>query len=169
MIRRNIKRELPPLLDVGCGNLDFWHWSDKPLRWRTCEDYTGLDISPHVIYHNQQKRPAWKFLSVDVLNTYIPWIKRPVVLCLDLIHHVMTLQEIINLATWLPLYSTEWLFIHTWHSNPFKDKVTDGIYQRYWKPKLWLDILIQSGFKIVHPYDNPNGTSTLWVLKRRKI
>jgi hypothetical protein len=171
MIRRHIGSEMPhiPILDVGCGDLSFWHWSDKPLRWRTCHDYTGLDISPHAIYHNQIKRPSWRFLNIDICKQYIPWLNREVVFCLDVIHHIMTLQDLINLASWLPLYSNKWIFIHTWHNNPFKNQITDGLYQRYWDPGIWLKIIINSGFKNVHTYDNPNGTGALYVLKRRKV
>jgi 2-polyprenyl-3-methyl-5-hydroxy-6-metoxy-1,4-benzoquinol methylase len=134
MIRRHIGSDLPhiPVLDVGCGDLSFWHWSDKPLRWRTCHDYTGLDISPYTIYHNQLKKPNWRFLNIDICKQYIPWLKRDVVLCLDVIHHIMNLQDV------------------------------------YWDPSIWLKIIINSGFKNIHTYNNPNGTGALYVLKRRK-
>ena len=98
------------VLDVGCGDLRFW--GD-----RGCPDYLGLDVSWSVLRRNRERRPSWQFIRVPASARLR--VRRRVVLCFDLLFHIMDEAEYDSIIDNLIAYTEEWLFIHTWSRNPF--------------------------------------------------
>jgi len=99
------------VIDVGCGDLRFWEGRD-------CAKYVGIDISPTILEKNIHERPQWSFILMDA-QTPIKGIGARIVLCLDLLHHIMDDSSYIRILENLCTYSKEWIFIFTWAENPF--------------------------------------------------
>ena len=69
--------EIDDVVDVGCGDLAFWHGKD-------CKKYVGIDISPHIIELNKKRRPHWQFIASGA-QIYHPQVKGNVVFCFDIL------------------------------------------------------------------------------------
>lgn len=147
----NFVPKVDDVVDVGCGDLSFW---DS----RTCKHYIGIDISKTVVKNNRLKRPKWVFIHSDA-GKYLKDVNGRVVLCLDLLFHVMNEENFVNILNNLCRYSKKWIFIHTWSPNPFmqkgsphytgKYKVTDGRFQYFRPLRSWLSIFKKHGFKLI--------------------
>jgi hypothetical protein len=114
--------QVEDVVDVGCGDLSFW-------EGRTCERYIGIDISPHIIRRNSEKRPDWAFVARPA-EKRLP-LRGRVVLCLDVLFHILDDETAMGIMENLCEYSSEWVIIHAWWRNPFEGKVNDGLYQAY--------------------------------------
>ncbi|HEY6283189.1 MAG TPA: methyltransferase domain-containing protein [Nitrososphaerales archaeon] len=121
VIKKHVS-QVEDVVDVGCGDLSFW-------EGRTCERYIGVDISPHIIARNAERRPEWAFVSSPA-EKLLP-LKGRVVLCLDVLFHILDDETAKRIMENLCEYSSEWVVIHAWWRNPFEGKVNDGIYQAY--------------------------------------
>jgi len=110
------------VVDVGCGDLSFW-------EGRTCERYFGVDISPYIIKRNAEKRPDWAFIAWPA-ERRLP-LRGRVVLCLDVLFHILDDEVATKIMDNLCEYSSEWVVIHAWWRNPFEGKVNDELYQAY--------------------------------------
>lgn len=112
------------VLDVGCGDLRFW-------KGRRCRTYLGIDISKTIIERDRLRRPDWNFQvgGADIL----PVGRHEVVLCLDLLFHIMDDFEYLRILDALAFATGRWLFVYTWSRNPFRPTtvVSDGVYQTY--------------------------------------
>lgn len=64
------------LIDVGCGNGDICNYVD---------DYTGIDITKHLIEDNKTKHPTAKFACTNFLNFHS---YAECVLCAHVIEHL---------------------------------------------------------------------------------
>jgi hypothetical protein len=126
------------IIDVGCGDLSFWY--DKPP-----EKYIGIDISENIIAKNRAKHPDHVFIN-EPAQKLIPNIKAPVVLCLDVLFHIMNDDTYVKILQNLCEYSTELIFIYTWLFNPFKNKTTDGRYQTYRNLEDSWDLFFKNNF-----------------------
>jgi hypothetical protein len=98
------------VIDVGCGDLRFWEGRD-------CAKYVGIDISPTILEKNMHERPQWKFILMDA-QTPIKEIRARIVLCLDILFHILDDAAYIRILENLCTYSKEWIFIFTWAENP---------------------------------------------------
>jgi hypothetical protein len=98
------------VIDVGCGDLRFW-------EDRNCEDYIGIDISQTIIEKDMRERPRWKFILQEA-QTPIRGIGARVVLCLDVLFHILDESAYVRILENLCMYSKEWVFIFTWAKNP---------------------------------------------------
>jgi hypothetical protein len=98
------------VIDVGCGDLSFW-------EGKSCEKYSGIDISPYIIESNREKRPSWRFICASGSDPLK--LEGDVVLCLDVLFHIMDETIYINLLNNLAVYAQKYIFIYTWHKNPF--------------------------------------------------
>ena len=109
-------KEFDDVIDVGCGDLRFWEPRETslPNRFR----YLGLDISPTVIQRNRTSHPSWSFRACDAA-TPIPGVNGKIVLCLDLLFHIMDDASYLHILENLCRYSHEWIFVFTWCRNPF--------------------------------------------------
>ncbi len=110
------------VVDIGCGDLSFW-------EGRTCERYFGVDISPHIIKRNAEKRPGWAFVAWPAEGR-LP-LTGKVVLCLDVLFHILDDMKATKIMENLCEYSSEWVIVHAWWRNPLGEKVNDGVYQAF--------------------------------------
>jgi 2-polyprenyl-3-methyl-5-hydroxy-6-metoxy-1,4-benzoquinol methylase len=100
------------VIDVGCGDLSFWN-NIVPDR------YTGIDFAPAVIAANRTRHPGATFIAANAADTQS--ISAPVVVCMDMLFHIMDDVIYDRIVTNLGRYAREWLFVFTWHANPFAD------------------------------------------------
>ena len=109
-------KDFDDVIDVGCGDLSFWAPREISLlsRFR----YFGLDISPTVIQRNRTSHPRWSFHVGDAAIPILGLNAR-IVLCLDLLFHIMDDAVYLRILENLCRYSHEWIFVFTWCRNPF--------------------------------------------------
>jgi len=144
------------VLDVGCGDLSFW-------SGHTCRSYTGIDFSKTIIHQNKLARPDWHFILGSASDSLE--LSASVVLCLDMLFHVMDDSEYQSILRNLAKWSTEWLFIYTWWQSPFEDKNTDDCYQIY-RPLLdSLNLLAPLEFIAEHRHTD---IGALYIFKRTR-
>lgn len=176
------------VLDLGCGDLSFWEGRD-------CEGYTGVDVSNTIIEKNKKKRPKWNFICANA-EKRIMVLKKDVVLCFDVLFHILDNKTYLDILENLCYYSNDFILIHTWIQNPFsnltqlnkmlksifelkprktlkaikmmhvKKKVTDGKYQYYRKLDNDLEILNRNGFQLLGVEKNPNGIGALYIFRK---
>lgn len=152
------------VLDVGCGDLSFWSNLD-------CKSYIGIDISPYIISKNQEERPNWKLIcsTADIFHSNI---ESRIVLCFDVLFHIINEKSYLTTLKNLISYSKEWIFIHTWFRNPFSSwnyrynwlrtgqikmlisslankVITDNKYQRYRNFIKYAPIFENRGFHLI--------------------
>jgi hypothetical protein len=99
------------VIDVGCGDLSFW-------ENRSCEKYTGIDISGYIIEKNRIARLDWNFIQANSAE-YQP-IHAKVVFCFDHLFHIIDEETFVGILNNLARYSDEWIFVYTWNRNPFE-------------------------------------------------
>ncbi|HEV2137359.1 MAG TPA: hypothetical protein VGR53_00790 [Nitrososphaerales archaeon] len=145
------------VVDIGCGDLSFW-------EGRTCERYFGIDISPHIIKRNTEKRPGWAFVSWPA-EKHLP-LKGRVVLCLDVLFHILDDKTATRIIENLCEYSKEWVVVHAWWRNPLGQKLSDGVYQAF-RP-LDKTLFSRLGFDLVEETPDPeevNPYGAMYVFK----
>jgi len=71
-----------------------------------------------IIERNQKKRPDLNFFVNDVTRANLHSKKYDVVLCMDLLFHIMTDEGFKNLLRNLNRLTGEYLFIVNWCKNP---------------------------------------------------
>jgi hypothetical protein len=106
-------KEVDDVIDIGCGDLSFWEDRVSKLS-----HYFGLDISPTIIERNQNRYPDRTFRVADA-KMPILGLKGRIVLCLDLLFHIMDDDAFFSILENLCRYSLEWIFVFTWCGNPF--------------------------------------------------
>jgi ubiquinone/menaquinone biosynthesis C-methylase UbiE len=179
---------LDDVLDVGCGDISFWENRD-------CEKYIGIDISETIIQKNRLERPDWTFICKNAKNR-IENLSKDVVLCLDVLFHIMNDTQYREILENLCYYSQKYIIIHTWHKNPFteinllkkftrnifklqfgksmealkmlfsEDKHTDGKYQYFRNIETNLNIFEKHGFRLIEVEKNPNGISAMYLFQK---
>ena len=161
------------VVDVGCGDLSFWDG-------RGCEDYLGIDIACNVITENRLKRPKWRFICANAKDRQKA-IGR-IVLCLDLLFHIMNTDDFTAILENLCHYSTEWIFIYTWSINPFTDgpnkekwrklgkTVTDDKFQYYRPLRDYIEIFMSHGFLLEETRRPPwDGIGELFIFRKSEL
>lgn len=129
------------VLDVGCGDIQF-------LKGRKFGSYLGFDISPYIIAKNRGLRPDLEFAVRDVTIPDKGSMRFDVVLCMDLLFHIMDENGFVCLLQNLNRWAGEWLFVINWSINPLGSNVTDGQYQYYRNLVHYLDKL--PDLKLMH-------------------
>ncbi len=120
------------VLDVGCGDLSF-------VKGKKFHDYLGLDISPTIIERNREKRPDLNFFVNDVTRPNLQAKQYDVVLCMDLLFHIMTDEGFENLLRNLSHWTGEYLFLINWCNNPLPYR--NDNYQYFRNLISWFDKL----------------------------
>jgi hypothetical protein len=108
-------QEIDDVIDIGCGDLSFWEdckLAPKPSR------YLGLDVSSTIIDRDRREYPDRSFRVADA-RTPILGLKARIVLCLDLLFHIMDDDTFVRILENLCDYSLDWIFVFTWCRNPF--------------------------------------------------
>jgi len=154
-----IKKEC---VDVGCGDLTFWEKPYSPFP-RTCFNYKGIDFSEVVVELNRAKYPDRQFILANA--TVKQGIKSPVVLCLDLLFHVLNDEDYVKIIDNLCDYTERFLFIYTWQLKPLE--LAEEIPQAFRQLGKQFKLMNQKGLMIVFkqgvPFD-PYGA--MYVFER---
>ena len=152
------------VIDVGCGDLDFW-------KGRSCKRYTGIDISPTIVQLNKSKKSDWNFICGDA-SKYYNLAPTDVVFCHDILFHIMDDETYLKILEHLTTYSKKYIFIYTWWKNPFSPKTDDGLYQKYRTFDSYIYIFEQANFeltkkiktpKLIYPY------GAMWIFKKKEM
>lgn len=171
------------IVDLGCGDRSFW-------RDRTPVKYAGIDFSEVIIRRNQAQWPDLKFICARG-EEYQAGLSARVVICMDVLFHVMDDAAYEQILKNIASYSTEWIFVYTWTDNPFKswsarrqflrerklglffrslftDLRDDGEYQKYRDVSQYLRIFESAGFELQAVERNPIPESFggLFVFRR---
>lgn len=158
VIGQYVNIEDKSVLDVGCGDLTF-------LNGKKFRDYLGLDISGTIIKRDRKKRPDLSLAVLDVTDPNIHTQQYDVVLCMDLLFHIMKEEDFGTLLGNLNRWAGEWLFLINWCKNPLPYRNDHYQYFRDLIP--WLDRmpdleLIDTDQRKKDPYN------MLYVFRRRK-
>jgi hypothetical protein len=107
---------LDDVIDIGCGNLAFWESRKEslPKNFR----YFGLDVSRSVIELNRTRYSGWTF-SIGDASEPVLGLKGRIVLCLDVLFHIMDDAAYLRILENLARYSLEWILVFAWYKNPF--------------------------------------------------
>ncbi len=143
------------VLDVGCGDLHFW-------EKRSCLSYLGIDFSPDVITKDRRLYPDLSFICANASETLE--VHRQVVLCMDVLFHVMKDQDFRSILRNLSKWTDEILFVYTWYRSPFGDSNTDCRYQIFRPLQEYLTLLPELQLLKEHIRDN---VGALYVFKKR--
>jgi hypothetical protein len=171
---------LASVIDVGCGDLSFW---------RRCPPvaYTGIDFSSTIIARNQIRFPDRRWICSPASQPSP--VSAPVVLCFDVLFHILDETEFRRTLASLCACSEQWIFIYTWHTNPipalrwqirfdhlrhlrlralaasFGDLTSDQTYEKYRNLQEYRPAFAAAGF-VLHrfaPYDQIGG---MYVFRR---
>ena len=145
------------VLDVGCGDLSF-------LKKQKFALYLGLDYSPTIIKKNREKRPDLWFECVDVIENNIELGRFQVVLCMDLLFHIMTEDGFKNLLRNLNRWTGDYLFVVNWCKNPLS--YLKDHYQHFRDLSLYFDWL--TDLNLVDTFQRKKDPyNMLYVFRRR--
>ena len=146
------------VIDVGCGDLKFWEHPIAKIMVKGQEGfkYLGIDISDFIINKNKVFAPKFDFICAPS-HDKIPR-RSPVVLCLDLLFHIMDDGNFESTLERVCEASNQWIVIYTWRKNPFPHSETDFEYQYFRKLGDYRQIFVSNGFKLHKhfpvPYDH---------------
>lgn len=175
---------LDDVIDVGCGDLTFWGGRRLPAH------YVGIDSSGTIIRKNSKLWPEAQFFCSD---SAIPVSVRKarVVLCLNVLFHLM--DDIVYRKTLVSLadYSSSLLFISTWRRNPYAgivnrtksavarlsegnlrgaaiamQGISDGSFQRFRDFSEGISFFRWKGFGLRKDLKAPNPYGALYVFQR---
>ena len=157
------------LIDVGCGDLSFWnHPLAIKIRRRYGFKYTGIDISDNIIIRNRKAFPKINFIIAPA-HVEQPGLRASVVLCMDLLFHIMDDAEYEMTIETLCQYTNGCLVIYTWRKNPFlvQNIVTDGISQYYRRLGDVKHIFGRNDMKLIRKADVPfDKFGTMYIFRR---
>ena len=150
-------------IDVACGDHSFWKYF---LWWyRRCDNYIGIDISDIQIDINVKRfiHDEGKVFLVGNSADLFRGLERKVVLCIDLLFHILDDEEykqtIINLCE----YSKKWIILTNWSKEP---ENYNREYQQYRDFNEYQDIFETYGFKLIKVFKIPsNDTGSIYVYK----
>jgi hypothetical protein len=134
------------VIDVGCGDARFWTWKKKPKA------YAGIDVSLSALTRLMRIIPGARVYNVSSAEL-VPGLEAEVVLCLDLIFHLMDAQTVQATITNLTKYSSKWIFIYTWVDDP---SPFDDSFQAYWPMGAFDSLFERAGFELRHLARSPH-------------
>ena len=156
----DIKKEC---IDVGCGNLSFWR--TKIFFLRPCKKYIGIDISDVIITKNVKKYfHKNKRFIYSSSGLYLDGLISKVVLCIDLLFHLLDDEEYVNTIINLCKYSSKWIILSNWYREP---EDYDKDYQKYRDFNEYQYIFKEYGFKLIRICFVPNNEiGAIYVYKK---
>ena len=164
IIESTLDHRIISVIDYGCGDLSFWKLSF--WKRKECIDYIGIDVSLHQLAINRKSRPTWKFVEATDIESVEP---RPVVLCMDVLFHIIPEDDYLKVIENLIKLSTDYIFIHTWINNPFKhlNRISDGKYQIFREFDKYFPIFNDHGFKLQSIIENPiDHIGALYIFRK---
>jgi SAM-dependent methyltransferase len=111
-------KNIDSILDVGCGDLQFWG-DNLPYN------YTGIDISQTIIDRHKRNHPDQTFICSDATK-YVD-VHADVVICFDMLWHIIDDVDYINILKNIKQYSNNYIYIYTWNNNPFESDIKSRI------------------------------------------
>lgn len=171
------------VVDVGCGDRRFW-------EGRSCARYTGLDLSAVLIQGLRQENPELRLICSPA-ESFQTGVAGRVVICLDVLFHVLDDDAFQDILVNLTKYSSEWIFVYTWARNPFLGWPArrsmlrqlrlgqlvrsllgraqgDGVYQKYRPFEDYRGIFEAAGFVNVAVELAPEMTDgAMWIFRRK--
>lgn len=128
------------IIDVGCGDLQFWQ-GRKPAK------YIGIDISQTIIDAHTEKYPDRQFICASSDESLD--ISADMVMCFDMLWHIIDDDVYIETLKNIRRYSKKYIMIYTWNSNPFNRNILHRIINMLVKFKkthvLDFDITVEDG------------------------
>lgn len=87
-----------------------------------------------------------------------------------MLFHIMDDTDYKKILDNLVKYSNKYIFVYTWHKNPFGSKTDDGEYQKYRNFDEYITGIQEKGFilierRITPKFINPFGA--MWVFKKQ--
>jgi hypothetical protein len=161
IIKRYLNINEASVIDVGCGDLAFW-------GEKSCNKYTGIDISPTIIEINKNKKPNWEFI-VGNAETFQKMPAAEVVFCFDILFHILNDQVYKKILDNLVIYSNKYVFVYTWKTNPFEPEIEDGTYQMYRDFEKYVPLFQKSGFQLIERKDPPkyiDKYGAMWIFRK---
>ena len=157
---KNVIGNFKSVVDVGCGDLSFWeHRIPRGFAKQKDFNYLGVDISKNIISRNRKIFSRFKDVQFVCNPAYILLniTKVDVVLCMDLLFHIMDNFRFELIIDNLCKYSKEWIVIYTWEKNPFELQrvVTDGVSQYFRPLKNYKHIFDMNSFDLHSAYPVP--------------
>ena len=178
--------EIDSIIDVGCGDLSFWEERVLP------DNYIGIDISETIVERNRSK---WTRVFIHAsADEYVELPRARIVLCLDVLFHLMDDKLYAGTLRNLTRYSSTWIFVYTWTDNPFEswkmrlslaganatrgrivgalrqisDKSTDGLYEKYRNFPDYFNTFEQSGFFLkTQEREETNRFGAMYIFERK--
>lgn len=98
------------IVDIGCGDMKFIG-GHEPIN------YVGIDISKTIIDVNKLVYPNYIFYNINA-DQYIPQLRAPVVLCMDLLFHIIDDDIYYKILDNIIKYSSKYIVIYSWDKNP---------------------------------------------------
>ena len=149
--------KMTSVVDVACGDLRFWEGRIG------LEKYVGIDISKTIVEENRRKQPDCDFIWSPA-ERRIEGLKAPVVLCMDLLFHIMDDDRFEAILENLCYYSSRHILIHTWIMNPLgnREPYTDGKYMTFRRFEDYFPLFEKNGFSNQTISNNPNGVGALY-------
>jgi hypothetical protein len=179
-------QEIVSVIDVGCGDLSFWKGRPIPLS------YYGIDISKTIVERNSETYgPRFICSSAD---KYVALPKAELVLCLDVLFHIIDEDAFVGILQNLTRYSSSWIFVYTWAQNPFEslkmrlklsamsvskgrlldalkrigDKSSDGLYEKYRDFRRYFSLFEEAGFSLrCQANDSLDKIGTMYIFQKR--
>jgi SAM-dependent methyltransferase len=147
------------VIDVGCGDLQFW-------KGRDCEKYIGIDISLKVIETDKKLRTNWTFIASPADKSFD--ISAETVICMNTLYHIMNDTEYDKIIDNIIAWSKKWIMIVTWRTKP-KGIKEDDFYEKYRDFDIYQKRIINSGFTLVLQENiSFDDYGCLWIFERNK-
>lgn len=116
--------------EYGCGDFNF----GRSIIERHPANYTGMDISEHILATNRMRYPRFSFLSLD---KELP--KADLVMCVDVLFHVLEDEEVEKILERLEKAWTRYLVITAYERDEKKTnhvRIRKFDYKRFGEPIL---------------------------------
>ncbi len=144
-------RDITTITEVGCGDFNFGMHLCTIFPKAT---YYGLDISPTIIERNRKLYPKAKFATIDPEIDFPP---ADLLLCVDVLFHIMTAEETEALLQKLEKSWTKYLVITAYERdeemNPAGHvRIRKFDYKRFGEP-IVREIVEEDGSLYFYIYD----------------
>jgi hypothetical protein len=161
------------VIDLGCGDMIMW-------EGHVFDSYFGIDASPAIINRNKTRYPNYRFEEGDISAAPFA-VAAPTVTCFNVLFHVRDDEAFVRILKNMVAYSTDYIVIVTWKTNPLNDKQVrrqilrnllrrgrigswlrlvfaseiqdDLLYQKYRPFEKYISIFSDGGFRLVKTID----------------
>lgn len=152
------------VIDVGCGDLAFWdNRFAKKIMTQSGFNYVGIDYSEVIINKNRDRYQEFKFICTGS-NLLVPHLKADVVICFDLLFHLLDEAVFVETIKNLSKYSRNWIVIGTWINSP---KQYNTAYQEFRQLENYLEVFHKESFELIEPpIRYGNGINAIYFFQK---